>query len=304
MLTRHRFGLRIPPQVLVLAESRKSEKAMRTRFANGSISVTAWQVLCAVIFLGVMPHTLMAAPINLAFVKLSNCGTVTDQGPISASATNTGVVTTGTCANLGAEASGGASFVDGRISLSMTSIPGRGVAGQAYLDDYLTFHVAGGGSAVVDVSIAGGWGGTYNDSASASFQVEFDLGLGPRFLNGNGYSNLAYDDGLPASDAFVGTNLGGGVIIGSYLFNTTWTINDGVQYEFFAGLKAQASNGATAQINDPLIITLPAGVTYSSLSGRIYAPAVTEPSPIPEPSTLLLLCTGLADVARRRFTRS
>ena len=102
-------------------------------------------------------------------------------------------------------------------------------------------------------------------SGAASFQVEFQLGLGPTYYNGRGYSNLAVDDGNPISHAFTGTDIGGDGpirnILGSYLFNTNWTVYDGQQTEFYAGLKAQASNIANGHINDPLIITLPAGVT-------------------------------------------
>jgi len=235
-----------------------------------------------------------AAPYPLARVELGNCGTVIDEGPLSASASNAGVITSGACAQAGPAASGGARFSDGYIFLSMDSDhPGRGVDGIATLDDLLTFHVVGGGSSVVTVTMSGSWGGTFNDAANASFQVEFSLGLGPTLYQGKGYSNLAYDDGSATSDAFTGTEISTGTILGGYSFTTNWTVFDGQSYEFLAGLKAQAGNGATSYIDDPLIIALPAGVTYSSAAGRTYAP-------VPAPSALLLFATTLVAAAARR----
>lgn len=253
---------------------------MRTRIA---------QALGGVVLLGIMPHTVTAAAVSFAYVELSNCGTVIDQGPLEASASNSGIIITGGCATAGPQASGGARFSDGFISLSMDSaLPGRGVDGIAYLDDYLTFHITGGGSAVVTVSMGGSWGGTFDDSVNASFQVEMDLGLGPTLYQGRGYSNLAFDDGIPASDAFTGTEISTGTILGGYSFTRNWTVFDGVEYEFFAGLKAQASNGATSYIDDPLVIELPAGVSYTSVSGRTYAPV-----PLPAAVWLIAPAFGL-----------
>jgi hypothetical protein len=258
---------------------------------------SAWRILAVVVLLSAPPSPMIAGSVVEAYVEVINCGFIVDRGPIGASASNMGVDTTGSCANRGAEASGGASFLDGIISLSMTSIPQRGVSGYAYLNDHLTFQVPGGGSAQVQVTIAGSWGGTYDFSTNADFQVQVGLGLGGVLYQGRGYANLAYDDGLPVSDSFVGTDIGGGVILGSYSFTTMWTVYDGVDYEFFAGLHAQAVNGATSYIDDPLVIVLPAGVTYTSGSGRIY-------TPVPEPSSaLLLLGVALAAAGRRLVKR-
>src|SRR5688572_30531221 len=99
-----------------------------------------------VILLSLVSRPATAAP--LALVELTNCGVFTDSGPTSAGGTNSGLGVSPTCAGPGAEVSGSASFSEG-ISLTLTSIPDRGVVGLAYLDDNLTFHVANGGSAQV-----------------------------------------------------------------------------------------------------------------------------------------------------------
>jgi len=268
---------------------------MRRQSATGPFFVRAFQALGTVMLLATVPHLASASSVASAYVMATNCGDLIDEGPSSASATNSGLITTGSCANQGAEASGFAGFGDpSGITLTMTSIPQRGVDGYAYLDDYLTFHVAGGGTAQVNVSMDGAWGGTYNDPTNAAFRVEFSLGLGGSGLYGGfATSNPVYNAGNPAYAAFSGGVVGPGALLGSYLFSTTWTVRDGVESGFFASLKAQASNGATAFINDPLFITLPAGVTFTSLSGSTY-------SPVPEPSTLLLVGIGLAGMARLR----
>jgi hypothetical protein len=269
---------------------------MKMLFRGRSITVRVCQVFGVGILLSALPNTAMAS--SVAFVKLSNCGDLILQNPVAISGTNTGIITTGSCASTGATATGDAAFVTGDIDLYLTSIQGRGLAGWAYLDDYLTFHIAGGGSAQVAVSMAGDWGGTDN----SGFTVSFALGLGAMpFHEEHGYET-DYDDGI--SHSFSSTT-SAGLVNGTYLYNTLWTVSDGQRLEFFAGLKADVSGNASVFITDPLTITLPDGVTFTSESGGIYAPADSAPSAVPEPATWLLLGSGLAaKAARRRFKRS
>ncbi|MCC7010797.1 MAG: PEP-CTERM sorting domain-containing protein [Acidobacteria bacterium] len=214
-------------------------------------------------------------------------------------------------------AAGSASFATGFLSVDLTTAPGEGVMARAFLDDLITFTITGASSATVWVTMSGGWGGTYDYSVNADFRVEFDLMLskpgasGFNRYNGWGVPNPAFNDPLVYTSAFTRLpsppfTTPSGEVAGDYTFTTPWQITNG-NYFLFASVKAEASNGADASITDPLIITLPDNVTYTSASGRVYslaAPPDPGASPVPEPSTLLLLGGGLVAMARRRLARA
>jgi hypothetical protein len=223
---------------------------------------------------------------SVAKVTLANLGNYEYTDPQATSgnvATANGVVTIGT-----------ASFASG-TDATVTSVLTRGVYVRSSLDDYLIFHVPGGGSSTVSVTIAGTWYGTYDFSVNADFKVGFALGLGPNLYQGYAYANPFYDDGIPASDAFT-ANRAPGSAVGTYSFTKNWTVFDGQQTEFFSSVYAECSNGGTAFINDPLTISLPAGITFTSSSGSTYA--------IPEPATMLLAGLGLVGMTLRHRRRT
>jgi hypothetical protein len=191
--------------------------------------------------------------------------------------------------------SGGAGFGSG-MNVNTTSVPGRGVDARAYLDDYLIFHVPGGGSAQVTANISGTWSGTYDftPGVNADFQLSFTLTLGASGFTGKAYANPFFDDGSAASHSFIGTRYGDGTGpgggAGSYSFSHAFTVFDGQTTEVYSSVYAQCSNGGTGAIDDPLSLTLPGGVTLSSSSGLTY---------VPEPSTLALLALA-APLLRRK----
>ena len=235
-----------------------------------------------------------AAPVPQARVVLFNCGEYTYTDPI---ATNASVTST-TCESITTAevlTEGGASFspYDPSIFLNLTSVPGRGVTGLADLDDYLTFHVGGGGSAVVHVSIAGDFNGTLYPHISVT------LALGSYYHQYNG-SLTDSIDGNPNTDCCFpqqGDPASPAGATGSYVINYDWTVTDGVLYEVYVGLKATAENGGRTYIDDPLTFQLPEGVTFTSASNSTYTSAV------PLPATAWLFgtgCLGLLGRFRRR----
>jgi hypothetical protein len=76
-------------------------------------------------------------------------------------------------------------------------------------------------------------------------------------------------------------------------------------YSILASVKAEASDGARAYIDDPLTASLPIGVTFTSASGSTYMIDVPVAA-VPEPATWLLMGSGLLAVSglRRKWRRA
>jgi PEP-CTERM motif len=185
----------------------------------------------------------------------------------------------GSCASGDASSAAGAAF--GGVPLmhaQATSFVGVG-AGDAHaiLDDTLTFHVAGGGSADVLAQISGNWTATTSSSAS------YTLSLVNVVFSGSPSDPFA---SIPTS--------------GSYTDGGLWHVTDGISYHIYAEIIAAAWGGGSAYIDDPLTFQLPSGVTFTSASNSTYDSSV---SAVPEPETYAMLLAGLGLLgftARRR----
>ncbi|MEW5745882.1 MAG: PEP-CTERM sorting domain-containing protein [Nitrospirota bacterium] len=186
---------------------------------------------------------------------------------------------------------GGADFFGApSVSVSVQTNPGNyGIIAVAGLTDHLTFNVLGGGSALVNVRMSGNWGGT------GQKQVEFGLGLGSTYYSGGAYG----------CDSSIGRCYGfgqGTFDTNTWYFDVPWTIYDDATYQFGYSVKAIAEYGGSAYMDDPLIIELPDGVTFTSASGSTYSPD-TPSTPVPEPGTMLLVGSGLAGLVLFRKNR-
>lgn len=190
---------------------------------------------------------------------------------------------------------GGAGFSGSpMINVSVSTVPGRGAIASAHIFDQLMFAVAGGGSALVPVRMAGSWSGL------GGYVTAF-LGLGqggnlpPVIRQGNGYAS---EYPLEPGSGFTRSGNQAMGYVGSYIIDALWSVYDGGTFSFSAGVSAQTANGGYLYVDDPLTIALPAGVTFTSLSLSSYA--VT---PVPEPGTWLLLTGGMTALWLRRRQR-
>jgi len=208
----------------------------------------------------------------------------------------------------GGDATGGASFAQG-LAVDASDVLRTGAIGVvAILFDTITFHVAGGGEADVPVNMSGNWtasgngpsvgyglsltgGGHFAQSYSGftSSNGTADNGISQSFANGVPVSpTLLPYAGDPSTEVF-----------GSYTVHALFHVVDGGVYVLTTTVRADVVGFTTASIDDPLVIAPPDGVTFTTASGTPYAMA----SPVPEPSTWLLLSGGLIGVGWLRRSR-
>jgi hypothetical protein len=181
----------------------------------------------------------------------------------------------------------------------------------ASIGDWLLFSGPSGSYADVTIHIAGNWG-VYLDRTAAPGTapwVRFSVGFTPQWSSiANTYDSWRswYSGGIQQSGSLTATGgwteFAGGDdsnASGTYAFDFTTRVYYGYYYHLTLGVTAEATAGQhRAYIDDPLIIALSDGVTFTSLSGTKY-------TAVPVPSSFLLIAPCLIGLAavRRRFRK-
>ena len=252
----------------------------------------AFRCAAAVLLLFSAQHALAQAidPRYGAFVILDNLGHHEFSGQTSASgslSTGGGLVLTESAASF----SGSPALVG-----YSTSVPGRGVDTRALLFDQLTFAVASQGTAQVQVQMAGQWRG------AGPGMVQYFLNLDDQYFTqrmaATGFlDSTSNTPVLPSTFAntFNGDYAGAA---GTYIVNALWSVTDGSVRSISARVDSQASDGGHYYIDDPIVIRLPPGVTFTAASNSPYTSV--QVSPVPEPSTWMLLAGGAFALAWKR----
>lgn len=177
------------------------------------------------------------------------------------------------------------------IHVNVASPPGIGATAHAYLFDTFTFSVAGGASTLVPIRMEGDWGGL-----GGTVRATLGLGLGGD-LPMAFHAGVGSADESPGDTDFVrsGDALNG--YVGNYAVDALWHVVDGETYSFFAGVYAQSVDGGHVRIGNPITISLPHAVSFTTASGSRYV------SPVPEAPGWLMLCIGVAALAAWRAAR-
>jgi hypothetical protein len=179
-----------------------------------------------------------------------------------------------------------------------------GAVASAAIVDFVTFHVLGSSSAVIDVGVsldgivsgAGLGAGWYTGSLAFSFGGGFQF-YGVIADNGYTSGSLAGSTGYYPPDGW--NSYTDSVSPTGFVFNGQLSVTDGERLYLDMGLTTQAFAGATADFLNTaqLSLGLPGGVSFTSDSGVLLTAGV------PEPSTWGLMLLGFAGLGYAGYRR-
>lgn len=212
--------------------------------------------------------------------------------PPNCSATSL-LVNSGGSGNASASASFGAFDATSTVTTlgPSSSFAGQNATGSVdFGDSFSVLSGSGTGTFEIAFVTSGTAVSAIGNGADASIFLQMHVGDGTLA----GTVNEIYDVSDSISESGVETKNTTG------LPTTVFTVDasDGQTVFFAAQLSAESNSfagGSMGSAADPVsvIITAPAGFTFSTASGATYSPT-PSPSPVPEPSSLLLLSSGLA----------
>jgi hypothetical protein len=172
--------------------------------------------------------------------------------------------------------------------------------------DTLTFH---GGSGLVTVSMSAKvmLSAPFSGGPPGHFFGQADAYIGLEGLDTSGHEIADAADCSPGANSrfCIPFHEGNAVITNSfdtYSITETFSVGDGSVLGLLFTAGAESSGDASASVEDPITVTLPTGVTYTSASGRFLTAAG-----VPEPAGWACLICGLGllgAAARGRRTRS